>query len=154
MNTSDELPYASPTLLHGHPISLIAREDLPALLAECAEEDITPIDVYVRAALNKHAMLEAFAKGMQYPEPDQFGFNWDAFEDAINDLSWLPGSGFVVIFSTHEHAAKSDAEDLHMLREILTQAHVNWAESEIPFRTYVVSHSDDSLNGRSSGHSH
>ena len=138
MSEPNALPFAPPDLLHGHAISLIERVHLPALLKACAEQEITPIEVDVRASLDKQKMLEAFAKGMCYPEPDSFGFNWDAFEDAINDLSWLSGSGFAVIFKTHEQSAHSDPEDLHMLREILTQAHVNWSESEVPFRTYVV----------------
>ena len=143
MNAPMDRTFAPPDLLHGHSISLISRADLPALLTECAELEITPIEVEVPGALDKPSMLQAFADGMQYPEPDQFGFNWDAFEDAINDLSWLPGSGFAVIFKAREHAARTEPEDLHMLREILTQAHVNWAESEVPFRTYVVNTAAD-----------
>lgn len=136
--SDDALPFAPPDLLHGHAISLIDRHQVPELLKACSELEITPIEVLVRGSLDKQTLLEAFALGMRYPDLENFGFNWDAFEDAINDLSWLPGSGFAVVFKTHDQAARSDQEDLHMLREILTQAHVNWAASEVPFRTYVV----------------
>lgn len=42
----------------------------------------------------KEALLEALAERLRFP--DYFGVNWDAMEECIRDLSWLPTGPVVV----------------------------------------------------------
>ncbi len=47
-----------------------------------------------RAARDKASLIEACARAFAFP--DWVGRNWDALEDALRDLSWLPPDGLVV----------------------------------------------------------
>src|SRR5262245_5089931 len=44
---------------------------------------------------SKEKLLEVFADKLRFPK--YFGWNWDAFEEFLNDLSWLPSEQGVAI---------------------------------------------------------
>ena len=41
-------------------------------------------------------LFRAVAKEMQFP--DYFGMNWDAFDECLRDMEWLPSKGYVLFF--------------------------------------------------------
>ena len=44
---------------------------------------------------NKSALMDALFEGLQFP--DYFGRNWDALDECICDLSWLPPGDVILI---------------------------------------------------------
>lgn len=74
----------------------------------------------------KRDMLREWAAALQFPW--YFGENWDAFEECINDLSWLPARGYVVAV-THADRLLRDADDFATLMQILDDAATRWMES-------------------------
>jgi len=44
---------------------------------------------------SKRVLMNAVAEGIRFP--DYFGGNWDAFEECIRDLTWIP-PGPIVLF--------------------------------------------------------
>jgi len=62
-----------------------------------------------RRCRTKGALLSEFARVLQYPR--DAGRNWDAFEELLADLEWLPAEGYLLIVSdAHELLAGSDDE--------------------------------------------
>ncbi len=60
-----------------------------------ASDDATLV-VRVPAGINrKRKLLAVYARQLRFP--CYFGWNWDAFEDALRDLSWLHGVQRVII---------------------------------------------------------
>lgn len=59
-------------------------EDSPSLVAEI------PADIKT-----KEALLDELYRTLRFP--DYFGHNWDALEDCIRDLSWLPPGPVVLM---------------------------------------------------------
>ncbi len=62
-----------------------------------------------RGLTTKTALLSAVSSALRFP--DYFGGNWDAFEECIRDLSWLPDGDVAIVHedvpfndSSHEHA--------------------------------------------------
>jgi hypothetical protein len=59
------------------------------------------------AAINsRDELLDAIAAQLEFPA--YFGHNWDALEECLRDLSWLPASGYVLVVRTagdfwHDH---------------------------------------------------
>jgi hypothetical protein len=81
------------------------------------EENVS-CDVAVCATIpvgvtSKQALLSALASQLTFP--DYFGHNWDAFEECVRDLSWLP-VGRVML----KHADLPLINDLKNVRIYLT----------------------------------
>jgi len=67
------------------------------------------------------------AAALQFPS--YFGENWDAFEECIADLEWLPGDAYVLLIINSSHLLdKEPAEQLHLLLQVLNQAGQEWGQ--------------------------
>jgi RNAse (barnase) inhibitor barstar len=44
---------------------------------------------------NKRKLFKTFAEALHFP--DYFGYNWDAFDECINDLSWIKADAYILI---------------------------------------------------------
>jgi hypothetical protein len=58
--------------------------------------------------LTKDALLNEFAAALQFPW--YFGHNWDAFDECLADLGWLPGAGYAFFITGAEDILR-DADD-------------------------------------------
>jgi hypothetical protein len=84
------------------------------------------------AAIHDKAGLLAAAKtalGM----PGYVGNNWDAFEEAINDLSWAPAPGYAVIYDDAGNLDDHDPAAFATAVDILNTAAHNWQQEGKPF---------------------
>ncbi len=80
---------------------------------------------------DKAELMERFAAAGHFPT--WFGGNWDALSDVLNDLSWRPADGYVLLI---EHCAEwraGNPEDFDTLLEILNEAAFRWAEQGTAF---------------------
>jgi len=89
--------------------------DLSAVLADTAPSGAYFVDAHDRAALveaahglefriasidcrgvrDRDVGVARIAQALDFPE--WFGGNWDALQDSLRDLSWLPGNGLSLI---------------------------------------------------------
>jgi hypothetical protein len=73
----------------------------------------------------KEALLDELYKALLFPE--YFGDNWDAFEECIRDLSWLPAGSVVV-----KHAdlpLPDDVANLKTYLSVMSDAVRKWSDS-------------------------
>ncbi|MBX3015032.1 MAG: barstar family protein [Caldilineaceae bacterium] len=59
--------------------------------------------------------------------------NWDAFEEAMRDLSWAPATGYLLIYDGVWHLAWNEREAWATAHSILTAVAAFWQTKEIPF---------------------
>lgn len=65
------------------------------------------------------------AAALQFPY--YFGENWNAFNDCINDLEWLPGEAYIILISNASVLlADEDFEDFRILIKLLRTANREW----------------------------
>jgi hypothetical protein len=64
---------------------------------------------------SKQKLLGLFAKPLRFPK--YFGWNWDAFEECLHDLSWLPEQQPIVVM--HAALPFSDGENRQIYLDIL-----------------------------------
>ena len=88
-----------------------------------------------RYARDKTTFLAAAAATMAFPA--YFGYNWDAFEECVNDLSWVPASGYVLLYDHLWWLACDCVPTWQSARAILEEASQNWSKEGIPFYTLV-----------------
>lgn len=84
-----------------------------------------------RQVRSKASFLDAIAASMDFPA--YFGHNWDAFEEMINDLTWAPAAGYVLLYDHLWRFACERPDDWAVARAILQAACDQWAGQGTPF---------------------
>jgi hypothetical protein len=70
---------------------------------------------------SKAEFLRAAGKALDFP--DWAGRNWDAFEELVNDLAWLPpAEGYLLLIERASGLAGKEPETLRMALDILADA--------------------------------
>lgn len=125
--------------------------DLGALLADASQSGAYYVDLHDRAAIvdaatllefrllpvdlrdcrDRHDALERIATALQFP--DWFGGNWDALADCLDDLSWLPAAGYVLLLDHAVDWRGKDPEGFAVLLDIANDVGARWAAQRIPF---------------------
>ena len=98
---------------------------------QAAARGLAVVAVDLRAARDPARVLAAFAEALRFPA--YFGHNWDALEECLTDLAWLPAPGYAVLIA---HAA-ADAE-LAGARDSLVYAARAWGARGVPFWALLV----------------
>ena len=70
---------------------------------------------------SKTALFAALVEALKLPE--HFGHNWDALEECLRDLSWIPEKTVALV---HEHLPGLPKKELMTYLEILSDAVNNW----------------------------
>lgn len=80
---------------------------------------------------DKAAFLHAFARALHFPA--YFGQNWDAFEECLRDLSWLPpAEGRLVLYDDVAALATHQPEAWQVGLAILREAVAFWRQQKRP----------------------
>jgi hypothetical protein len=80
----------------------------------------------------KRGLLDQLSSGLRFP--DYFGFNWDALEECIRDLSWIPPGPVVLRHS--DLPLVGDVANSQTYLSILSDAVDEWTGA--PDRVLVV----------------
>jgi hypothetical protein len=81
--------------------------------------------------IDKETLLAAVADAMSFP--DYFGHNWDALEECITDLNWLPASGWVLLIDHPVFLIAHHPDDWSTFFEILQSTVEYWSEKSRTF---------------------
>ena len=65
--------------------------------------------------------------------PPSFGHNWDALADYLEDLSWRPARGYVVVLTNGQEIARDAPRDLAAALEIFAAAASYWKQKSRVF---------------------
>jgi len=87
-----------------------------------------PIDFNEASTLPK--IMHRLGKALSFP--DDFGFNLDALNDCLTDLSWHKSSGYALLISNAKNLSV-DGQDFQMLSEVFSSAIEYWQGQKIPF---------------------
>jgi hypothetical protein len=96
----------------------VVTADIASLLADGQRFDVLP------ASGSKRALLDWYARTLQFPA--YFGHNWDALEECLCDLSWLPSRRMLIAHQTVPLHGKSQHSDNKTYLQVLTTAVRFW----------------------------
>lgn len=88
----------------------IAAADIPQLASTGVRIVRVP-----RGLRSKEKLLGVYAERLEFP--DYFGWNWDALEECLRDLSWLPPEQSVAV--VHEDLPFSEGPNRQTYLDIL-----------------------------------
>jgi RNAse (barnase) inhibitor barstar len=99
--------------------------------AELTDRGIGLVRVDGDAVTEDGDLMDALAVGFSFP--DYFGHNWDAVDECLRDLSWLPAEGYVLVVRRAERLWRRDPRiPARLVRSWLFCAE-HWARREKPF---------------------
>jgi hypothetical protein len=88
-------------------------------------------------------LFDEFAAALQFP--CYFGENWDAFDECLTDLEWLPADAYVLLVLNSIRLLEKEPDDqFHLLLKTLEDAGREWsragqgAEARPPRAFHVV----------------
>ena len=84
---------------------------------------------------DKPGLMRAFARDLEFPS--DFGDNWDALSDSLQDLSWRPASAYVLRLRNAANAKRSLGDEWPMLLEILRESAMYWKARGKVFIVFV-----------------
>jgi len=73
-------------------------------------------------------LFNEFGAALQFPY--YFGENWDAFNDCITDLEWIPGNEYLLFIPNAEKVLANADRDFRIFIDLLHKAGKEWAESQ------------------------
>ena len=74
------------------------------------------------------SLFAEFARALKFP--DYFGHNWDALEECLTDLEWLPAKGYILLITDAAHVLSNDEEEYETFLEILRDAGETWGNGQ------------------------
>lgn len=83
-----------------------------------------------RNVLDKAELLTAVGEALQFPS--YYGHNWDALEEMLRDLSWLPAAGYVIFLEDFEGVAAHNGAVWRLLLEIWAETTAVWWADGVP----------------------
>lgn len=110
------------------------------LRAEATGAQLSCAAIDLRRVRGKRALLNAFSRALRFP--DTFGCNWDALADSLQDLSWLPCRGWLVVVRGAAGFAALKTQEHEVLLEILDAAAEYWRSRG---RVFIVLSDADGL---------
>lgn len=87
---------------------------------------------------SKDDLLNKISQVMQFP--DYFGNNWDALEECLNDLRWLPAAGYAIQFKHADDFVKCCRSDFETFLQIVETVARTWGISDKDFLLIIETH--------------
>jgi RNAse (barnase) inhibitor barstar len=73
-------------------------------------------------------LFDEFARALGFP--DYFGHNWDALEECLTDLEWLPAKGYILLVTDAAQLLPNDDTEYETFLEILRDAGEAWGNGQ------------------------
>jgi RNAse (barnase) inhibitor barstar len=87
---------------------------------------------------SKNSLLDIIGSELQFP--DYYGRNWDALEECLRDLSWVPEREVLLI---HDDLPSLEDHELRTYIQILSEAVESWASTSEHHLRAVFSTADE-----------
>jgi hypothetical protein len=94
-----------------------------------------------RRCTTREGLFYEWAAALQFPS--YFGENWDAFEECLSDLEWLPGKGLVLLVTQADRILELAPHELNTWGDVLKMAAAEWRaiHPDAPF--HLVFHAEE-----------
>lgn len=93
--------------------------------------------------VTKKALFTEFKRQLKFPS--YFGRNWDAFEECLTDLEWLPGCSYVIVVRAADKLLSKSEDEYRTFLDIMDATGEHWAtpsfrprREPVPFHVVFV----------------
>ncbi len=117
-------------------------------------DSVLLLELEATSMIGEEDLYREFARVLRFP--DYFGYNYDALNECLNDLEWLPANGYLLIIKKAEYLLREEPDKaLEVFLSILNRAGSVWAtpitggnpwdRPERPFHTVLELDKEDAL---------
>lgn len=117
-------------------VFFVAAGDLATLGAAAHDAGLMPRQIDLMDCANKATLLLRISVALDFPHTG--GRNWDALSDALRDLQWLGGQGYVLLFHGAGEMHEVDERSFDTLVGVLDEARTYWASRDVPFWAFMA----------------
>jgi RNAse (barnase) inhibitor barstar len=117
-------------------LHFITPDEEPVARAGLEERGIAVFEACGVAIKNADDLLDTLAQAMQFPE--YFGRNWDALDECLRDMSWLPARGYVLFLHDARRLWQQASDVAGQFVETWLFTAEEWSRSGIPFHLVFV----------------
>lgn len=93
-------------------------------------------DLDAGSILTETDFFAAVARVMRFP--DYFGNNWDALDECLGDMEWLPSPGYVLFIHGAEGLWGRSARIAGSLLETWLFVSEEWSKEGVPFHLVFI----------------
>lgn len=112
------------------------KQTIETVAEVLAQQGIQVFYIDGQEIYNKETFLKKTAEAMKFPA--YFGFNWDAFEECITDLTWCPAKKYVLMYERPDVFAHADPSQWQIAIEILHSAEEYWGSTDTPLNLFLL----------------
>jgi RNAse (barnase) inhibitor barstar len=131
----EELAKPGERCLH---LVLLQPDEVRALSDWIVQRDLKLAELDGSCITSKGELLDAVARSLRFP--DYFGRNWDALDECLRDLEWLPASGYVILLTDADRFWQNDPGAFIVFLSVVARARDEWAKENVPFHLVAVGH--------------
>jgi RNAse (barnase) inhibitor barstar len=117
-------------------VYFVGVSDIDRLARTAAREELQVLRCDLAHCNDKAELLRRLADSLSLPE--SFGHNWDALADCLRDLGWIPGWGYVLLFSHVDDFRHSAEADFNILLGILDDAATCGDDNDMPWFAFLA----------------
>ena len=110
-------------------------DDVSDLRKRAVESGAAWVEANLAAVRDKAGLMRAIAGAFGFPQ--WFGQNWDALSDSLQDLAWLPATGYVLHLRNASAARQALGAEWETLLQIARESASFWKNRGRPFIVLV-----------------
>jgi len=114
-------------------VHFVLPDDIDAHLGQLGLE---VMETSIASVNSDKELFTVISTAMRFP--DYFGNNWDALDECLGDMDWLPSHGYLLILYDAAQAWSTNPYVLGKLVTAWLEAAEFWANEEIPFHLVFV----------------
>lgn len=117
-------------------VYFVTGDDLGTLDMAARDAGLLARRIDLRGGDGKATLMLRIATALDFPAGS--GRNWDALGDRLRDLSWLPATGYVLLFDDAADLRDGDEASFDTLLDLLDEAVRDWAARDVPFWAFLA----------------
>lgn len=119
------------------PLMLATEKDAYSRLQQARSGEAHSVALTIRGwkCKTESALHDEVGAALQFP--DYYGENWNAMDECITDLSWLPADRYLIVVTGVESLLLADDAALRIFLSVLADATGTWAGRGISFEVIL-----------------
>ncbi|MFT3807834.1 barstar family protein [Arenimonas sp.] len=122
-------------------VYFLPQADIDELREAAAVNQFPCLEIDLHGVRDKGGLLQRFADALHFPS--HFGFNWDAFADALADFRPGDTLGLVLLLENSGRLRREGVEDFKIAMEVLQSVSAEWAGRQRPFWSFIAMSDDE-----------